>query len=118
MGAKARIMAAQKLSGTMAFALNFMNMFGTGPFITIPLVIAASSPAGPQHLFGYGAAAVLCILDSLVWSELGSMVRPQIAVRSLRCVFSADSACGRELCISEARFWPRQVTRAVEEVEV
>ena len=41
-----------KLDYHSAFSLNSLNMFGTGPFVTIPLVIAAGSahnhPAGPQ----------------------------------------------------------------------
>eukprot|EP00494_Astrolonche_serrata_P030096 UN30363 len=50
-----------------------MNMFGTGPFITIPFVVAATEPPGPQALIGYAVAAFACMNDSLVWSELGSI---------------------------------------------
>eukprot|EP00485_Elphidium_margaritaceum_P001651 CAMPEP_0202691058 /NCGR_PEP_ID=MMETSP1385-20130828/5878_1 /ASSEMBLY_ACC=CAM_ASM_000861 /TAXON_ID=933848 /ORGANISM="Elphidium margaritaceum" /LENGTH=430 /DNA_ID=CAMNT_0049346403 /DNA_START=17 /DNA_END=1306 /DNA_ORIENTATION=- len=62
-----------KLSLFQATALNTLNMFGTGPFITIPFVIAAANPPGPHALFGYGLACFVCFLDSLVWAELGSM---------------------------------------------
>lgn len=55
-----------------ATAFNTMNMFGTGPFITIPLVICAVAPAGPHALLGYGVMSAGCILDSLIWGELGS----------------------------------------------
>lgn len=62
-----------KLSLYQACGLNTMNMFGTGPFITIPFVVAAADPPGPQALIGYALAAFACMNDSLVWSELGSM---------------------------------------------
>jgi len=51
-----------------------MNMFGTGPFITVPFLFAATIPAGPQALIGYGLAAVFCIADSTIWGELSSMM--------------------------------------------
>jgi len=62
-----------KLTLYQACGLNTMNMFGTGPFITIPFVVAAADPPGPHALIGYAAAAFACMNDSLVWSELGSM---------------------------------------------
>ena len=31
-----------------ASAVNTLNMFGTGPFITVPFLFAATIPAGPQ----------------------------------------------------------------------
>ena len=46
------------------------NMVGVGPFITIPLIMTAMG--GPQALLGWLLAAVICIPDSLVWSELGA----------------------------------------------
>lgn len=56
-----------------ACALNTLNMFGTGPFITIPFLIAATNPPGPQAMIGYALAAVCCVCDSFIWGELGSM---------------------------------------------
>jgi amino acid transporter len=53
-----------------AVALNVSNMIGIGPFITIPLFIKAME--GPHALVVWVAAAVLCIADGLVWSELGA----------------------------------------------
>jgi amino acid transporter len=53
-----------------ATALNVANMVGIGPFITIPMFIAAM--AGPQALVGWVVAAVLVFCDGLVWSELGA----------------------------------------------
>ena len=38
----------QKFTLSQAFCLNALNMFGTGPFVTLPLVLAAGSVAGPQ----------------------------------------------------------------------
>ena len=65
-----------KLTATQAYGLNFMNMVGTGPFVTIPLVLgSAHASNGYAGLFGYAAAGVLCILDSFIWAELGSTVR-------------------------------------------
>lgn len=56
-----------------ALSVNLLNCFGTGPFITAPLVIALADPAGPQALIGYGLAALACTCDSYIWSELGSL---------------------------------------------
>ena len=53
-----------------ATALNVANMIGIGPFITIPLFLAAMG--GPQALIGWIVAAVLVLCDGLVWSELGA----------------------------------------------
>eukprot|EP01063_Lacrimia_lanifica_P015924 TRINITY_DN22579_c0_g1_i1.p1 TRINITY_DN22579_c0_g1~~TRINITY_DN22579_c0_g1_i1.p1 ORF type:complete len:470 (+),score=133.29 TRINITY_DN22579_c0_g1_i1:61-1470(+) len=56
-----------------AVALNTLNMFGTGPFVSLPLLLAAAVPPGPQALLGYVAAFVACTCDSLIWAELGTM---------------------------------------------
>src|SRR4026209_2483714 len=53
-----------------ATALNMSNMVGIGPFITIPLIIAAMG--GPQCMLGWAAGALLAICDGLVWSELAA----------------------------------------------
>jgi amino acid transporter len=53
-----------------SIALNISNMVGIGPFVTIPLFIAAMN--GPQALIAWVIAAVLVICDGLVWSELGA----------------------------------------------
>lgn len=53
-----------------SIALNIANMVGIGPFITIPLFIAAMQ--GPQALIAWVIAAILVICDGLVWSELGA----------------------------------------------
>ncbi|MCI0351402.1 MAG: APC family permease [Acidobacteriales bacterium] len=53
-----------------ATALNMIDMIGVGPFITIPLIIAAMG--GPQALLGWIVGAVLAICDGMVWAELGA----------------------------------------------
>ena len=57
--------------GTLgATALNMIDMIGVGPFITMPLIIAAMG--GPQAMIGWIVGAVLVICDGLVWAELGA----------------------------------------------
>lgn len=51
-------------------ALNMVNMVGVGPFITIPLLMSAMN--GPQALLGWFFAALICIPDGMIWSELGA----------------------------------------------
>src|SRR5262250_1830753 len=53
-----------------ATALNIIDMIGVGPFITMPLVVAAMG--GPQALLGWILGAILAICDGLVWAELGA----------------------------------------------
>ena len=53
-----------------AIALNMTDMIGVGPFITMPLIIAAMG--GPQAMLGWAAGALLAICDGLVWAELGA----------------------------------------------
>lgn len=53
-----------------ATVLNMIDMIGVGPFITMPLVVAAMG--GPQALLGWVIGALLAICDGLVWAELGA----------------------------------------------
>ncbi|HYL98129.1 MAG TPA: APC family permease [Blastocatellia bacterium] len=53
-----------------ATALNMIDMIGVGPFITIPLIIAAMG--GPQAMLGWILGAAIAICDGLVWSELAA----------------------------------------------
>ena len=55
---------------TGATALNMIDMIGVGPFITMPLIIAAMG--GPQAMLGWIFGALLVICDGLVWAELGA----------------------------------------------
>ncbi len=53
-----------------ATSLNMIDMIGVGPFITIPLIVAAMG--GPQAIIGWIAGALLAMCDGLVWAELGA----------------------------------------------
>src|SRR5258706_4967592 len=53
-----------------AIAVNMTQMCGIGPFITIPLMVAAMG--GPQAIFGWLLGALLAMSDGLVWAELGA----------------------------------------------
>ena len=51
-----------------AMSANILNMIGVGPFLTIPLAVAAMG--GPQAMLGWIAGALLCLCDGMVW-EIG-----------------------------------------------
>src|SRR5436190_20522070 len=53
-----------------ATALNMVDMIGVGPFITIPVIMAAMH--GPQAMLGWVLGALLVSCDGLVWAELGA----------------------------------------------
>lgn len=53
-----------------ATALNMSNMVGIGPFITIPLMLAAMG--GPQAMLGWLLGTLLALCDGLVWAELAA----------------------------------------------
>src|SRR5271166_3459963 len=53
-----------------ATTLNMIDMIGVGPFITIPLIVAAAG--GPQAMLGWIAGAIFALCDGLVWAELGA----------------------------------------------
>jgi basic amino acid/polyamine antiporter, APA family len=53
-----------------ATMLNMIDMIGVGPFITLPLIVAAM--AGPQAILGWVFGAALAMCDGLVWAELGA----------------------------------------------
>lgn len=53
-----------------AISANVLNMVGVGPFLTIPLALAAMG--GPQAMVGWVLGAGLCLCDGLVWAELGA----------------------------------------------
>jgi len=63
-----------KFTLPQAFSINMMNMFGTGPFITIPFLLASWDPPGPHALTGYSIATLVAICDSFVWAELSSLM--------------------------------------------
>ena len=53
-----------------AISANVLNMVGVGPFITIPLALAAMG--GPQAMLGWILGGLISLCDGLVWAELGS----------------------------------------------
>ena len=53
-----------------ATAINMTQMVGIGPFVTIPLMVAAFG--GPQAIMGWILGAILALADGLVWAELGA----------------------------------------------
>src|SRR5712692_4392769 len=60
----------RRLGLLQATALNMSNMIGIGPFITIPVLMAAMG--GPQAMLGWIVGLVIACGDGLVWSELGA----------------------------------------------
>src|ERR1700733_4335158 len=55
-----------------AISANVLNMVGVGPFLTIPLALAAMG--GPQAILGWILGALLALCDGMVWAELGSRI--------------------------------------------
>ncbi|MEC3953437.1 APC family permease [Nocardia sp. CDC153] len=53
-----------------ATTINMSQMVGIGPFVTIPLMVAAFG--GPHAVIGFISGAVLALVDGLVWAELGA----------------------------------------------
>ena len=47
-----------------------LDMIGVGPFITLPLILAAMG--GPQAMLGWILGAALALCDGLVWAELAA----------------------------------------------
>src|SRR5215468_2675444 len=62
----------RRLGLVNAISINMSNMVGTGPFITVPAIVATLG--GPQSLIAWGVGALLAIADGLVFAELGSAI--------------------------------------------
>jgi fructoselysine transporter len=60
----------RKIGLFQAVTINMSQMCGIGPFVTIPLMVAAFG--GPQATIGWVAGAILALADGLIWAELGS----------------------------------------------
>ena len=60
----------RKLGLTEAVSLNMIDMVGIGPFVTLPLIMQLMP--GKNALLAWLLGAILSLLDSLVWSELGA----------------------------------------------
>jgi len=67
---KSRPHLERRLGLLNATSINMSNMVGTGPFITLPLIIGAMG--GPQALLGWFLGALIAIADGMVWSELAA----------------------------------------------
>jgi basic amino acid/polyamine antiporter, APA family len=77
------------LSLGSATALNMIDMIGVGPFITIPLIVAAMG--GPQAMLGWILGAVFAMFDGMIWAELGaSMPGAGGSYRYLREIYGFD----------------------------
>ncbi len=74
-----------------AVLFNMLEMIGVGPFITLPLVIAA---AGYRMSVGaWLLGAVIAVADGLVWAELGAAFpRAGGSYAFLREIYGADRA--------------------------
>src|ERR1700678_1185944 len=59
----------RSLSLRGAVTLNLLDMIGVGPFLTLPLLLAAMG--GPQAMLGWVLGALLAACDGLVWAGLG-----------------------------------------------
>jgi len=94
----------KKFTMFQAISLNTMNMFGTGPLITIPYCLASVTPYGPQCMVGYAFAVCACIADSFVWGELGSRMPESGGSHTfLRKLFGEHREVGRFM--SFMYFW-------------
>jgi basic amino acid/polyamine antiporter, APA family len=60
----------KKLGLLDAISINMSNMVGTGPFITVPAILATMG--GPQALLAWFVGATIAIADGLVFAELGA----------------------------------------------
>src|SRR5262249_16846338 len=72
-----------------ATTLNMIDMIGVGPFITLPLIVAAMG--GPQAMIGWVLGALFAMCDGLIWAELGAaMPGSGGSYRYLREMFGPD----------------------------
>jgi amino acid transporter len=74
-----------------AVLFNMLEMIGVGPFITLPLVIAAAGFRMSVWAWVVGAAIAVC--DGLVWAELGAALpRAGGSYAFLREIYGAEGA--------------------------
>ena len=71
-----------------------LDMIGVGPFITLPLILAAMG--GPQAMLGWILGAGLALCDGLVWAELGAaMPEAGGSYHFLRTIYSGTNGNGK-----------------------
>ena len=78
-----------------AISLNMMNMIGVGPFITLPLVVAAmgGTLGAWGAILGWVLGALIAMCDGLVWAELGAaMPEAGGSYAFLREIYGRDGA--------------------------
>ena len=63
-------MLRRRITLLQAVSLNMAMMVGVGPFITIPLFVAALH--GPHAMVGWVLGAVVAVADGMVWCELAA----------------------------------------------
>ncbi len=82
---------ARRIGLPSAVALNMMDMIGVGPFLTLPLVLAAAGSRFAVWAWVLGALIAVC--DGLVWAELGATF-PDAggSYAFLREIYGADRA--------------------------
>uniref|UniRef100_E6QKG6 Amino acid transporter n=1 Tax=mine drainage metagenome TaxID=410659 RepID=E6QKG6_9ZZZZ len=82
---------ARRIGLPSAVALNMMDMIGVGPFLTLPLVLAAAGSRFAVWAWILGALIAVC--DGLVWAELGATF-PDAggSYAFLREIYGADRA--------------------------
>ena len=74
-----------------ATSLAITDMIGIGPFITIPLILAAMG--GPQAILAWILGALLAFCDGLSWAELGAaMPKAGGSYHYLREAYGAQGA--------------------------
>ena len=71
-----------------ATSANMLEMIGIGPFITIPIILAAMG--GPQAMLGWVLGAALVVCDGMVWAELGAAMPQAVAPRIDALLHDAD----------------------------
>lgn len=66
----ASIQLSRRLGALDAVAINMSSMVGTGPFITVPAILATMG--GPQALLCWIVGAVVALADGLIFADLGT----------------------------------------------
>jgi amino acid transporter len=65
-----KVLLERRLGLLQATAINMIDMVGIGPFVVLPIVIQLMY--GPWFIYAWIAGALLSLVDSLIWSELGA----------------------------------------------
>ncbi len=79
----------RRISLRSAVLFNMLEMIGVGPFITLPLVIAATGYR--LSVWAWVVGAAIAVADGLVWAELGAALpRAGGSYAFLREIYSPD----------------------------